>query len=166
MNSMRVLSLAVLLAMPAVAISCSDDEDDGAGGSGPSSSSSGTGAAGGTGGEGATGGGGAGQGGAGQGGAGQGGGGAGQGGAGQGGTGGGSAAQAFCDDYEVTCTFVSANPEQAHWESEAACIAGYEGFDAETQGCIEEHLDNAKADNPPSESVHCWHAVGEGPCAP
>ncbi|MGE0327765.1 MAG: hypothetical protein AB7K71_18735 [Polyangiaceae bacterium] len=75
-----------------------------------------------------------------------------------GGTGGtsASAAEAFCAEYETTCTFGGTD----RYADNAACISAYEGYDAGRQACVEMHLNLASND----ATTHCPHATGQAPC--
>jgi hypothetical protein len=140
---MRFLTVLVLTGALAI-VGCGDDETNGTGGSG---------------GDGATGGGTAGTGG------GTGGVGGGTGGTGGGGgmNGGSADAKAFCTRYEPTCGFGTSE----RYEDEDDCIAMYDSFSGpktdtdSKQYCVEEHLTNAEGTMP---DFHCPHATGETIC--
>lgn len=150
---MRSTYLALLGgAMLATLVACGDDETGGTsttgagnssnggsgntgGDSGGSGNSGGTGNSGGDGGDGNSGG---------------------DGGTG-GGSGGGSNAQSFCADYEDICGF----GDPGYFADEAACLAGYDGFDGAQQACVEQHLGLADGGD---LATHCPHAAGAPPC--
>jgi hypothetical protein len=170
MKAIELLSVGLLVALPAVVGGCSDDAGDGSGGSG-ASGASGSGGSGNSGAEGAAGPGAAGPGGSGSGASGSGA--AGSGGAGTGGAatggaggtgdggagGGGNSAQAqqFCAEYEQTCKFGG----NMSYPSNQACMDAFDSFDAKKQGCVTDHLGYASGD----PDTHCPHAAGNGPCA-
>jgi hypothetical protein len=84
---------------------------------------------------------------------------AGMGGAGgEGGMGGVTGAAAFCGLYSEVCSFGGAD----RYESQQACVAAYDGYDAARQECVETHLGFAQSMMDPA--THCPHATGQAPC--
>jgi hypothetical protein len=75
---------------------------------------------------------------------------------GEGGAGGSSAAQVFCDSYETTCGYGSAD----RYADEEACLDAYEN--SGQSACYETHLGFAIDMNDPG--THCPHATGIGEC--
>ncbi len=77
---------------------------------------------------------------------------------GEGGMGGMTGAAAFCGLYSEVCGFGSAD----RYESQQACVAAYDGYDADRQACVETHLGFAQSMMDPA--THCPHATGQAPC--
>ncbi|MGB5283558.1 MAG: hypothetical protein WCB63_09755 [Polyangiales bacterium] len=78
--------------------------------------------------------------------------------AGEGGMGGISGAAAFCGTYGEVCSFGGVD----RYESQEACVAAYDGYDAVRQECVETHLGFAQTMM--DTATHCPHATGQAPC--
>ena len=76
---------------------------------------------------------------------------------GEGGAGGGATrAEAFCTDFEGTCTYGGEN-----YADLSDCLTSFDGYDGDRMDCVEEHLGFAKMGN---AELHCGHASGLDPC--
>ena len=66
-----------------------------------------------------------------------------------------------CGDFQATCGFGG-----DFYADEAACVAAYDGYDIDRQGCVVEHWGFADAadDDSDDEASHCGHASGQAPC--
>ena len=69
-------------------------------------------------------------------------------------------AEAFCTSFSDTCGFTD-------WFGDmAGCVAAFNGFGADRQACVAEHLGFAAgtAEGSADREMHCGHASGEAPC--
>ena len=74
---------------------------------------------------------------------------------------GGGGADEFCTTFEATCGFTD------WYNSQGECVTTVEGWGADRQACVAEHLgfaDDAEDDSA-DEEMHCGHAAGEAPCS-
>ena len=71
-------------------------------------------------------------------------------------------AEQFCTAYEDTCGYGGGGGKH---QNEEDCLAAFEGYDQEQQGCVVTHLGlAAEAGTQDEVDEHCGHAAGNPPC--